>query len=58
MRHAAGKKLSEEQVAEDVQYAMDLKYPPGSFVFNGTDEDDCLYYLPDYKELSICREMA
>jgi hypothetical protein len=38
--HAAGKKLSEEQVAEARQYAKDLKYPPGSLVFNGTDEDD------------------
>ena len=53
MRHAAGKKLSEEQVAEAVQYAKDLKYPLGSFVFNGTDEDDCLYCLPDNKELSV-----
>jgi hypothetical protein len=27
-------------------------------VCNGTDEDDFLYYLPDNKEISICREMA
>jgi hypothetical protein len=27
-------------------------------VFNGTDEDDFLYYLPNNKEVSICREMA
>jgi hypothetical protein len=27
-------------------------------VFNGTDEDDFLYCLPDNKELSVCREMA
>jgi hypothetical protein len=40
VRHAAGKKLLEEQVAEARQYAKDLKYPPGSLVFNGTDEDD------------------
>jgi hypothetical protein len=25
-------------------------------VFNGTDEDDFLYCLPDNKELSVCRE--
>jgi hypothetical protein len=27
-------------------------------VFNGTDKDDFLYYLPDNKELSVYREMA
>jgi hypothetical protein len=27
-------------------------------VFNGTDEDDFLYCLPDNKEISICREIA
>jgi hypothetical protein len=27
-------------------------------VFNGTNEDDFLYCLPDNKELSVCREMA
>jgi hypothetical protein len=27
-------------------------------VYNGTDEDDFLYCLPDKKEISICREMA
>jgi hypothetical protein len=27
-------------------------------VFNGTTEDDFLYYLPDNKELSVYREMA
>jgi hypothetical protein len=58
MRHAAGKKLSEEQVAEARQYAKDLKYPPESLVYNGTDEDDFLYYLPDSKEISVCREIA
>jgi hypothetical protein len=43
VRHAAGKKLSEEQDAEARQYAKDLKYPRGSLVFNGTNEDDFLY---------------
>jgi hypothetical protein len=41
-----------------MQYAKDLKYPPGSLVFNGTDEDDFLYCLPDNKEISVCGEMA
>jgi hypothetical protein len=56
--HAARKKLSGEQIAEGMHYAKDLKYPPGSLVFNGTDEDNFLYCLPDNKEISVCREMA
>jgi hypothetical protein len=47
VRHAAGKKLTEEQITEARQYAKDLKYPAGSLVYNGTDEDDFLYFLPD-----------
>jgi hypothetical protein len=58
VRHAAGKKLIEEQIAEARQYAKDLKYPTGSLVYNGTDEDDFLYCLPDNKEISVCREMT
>jgi hypothetical protein len=58
VRHLAGKKLSEEQVAEAVQYAKDLKYPSGSLVFNDTDEYDFLYCLLGNKEISICREMV
>ena len=27
-------------------------------MFNGTDEDDFLYCLPDNKEISVCREIA
>jgi hypothetical protein len=27
-------------------------------VFNGTNEDDFLYCLPDNKEISFCREIA
>jgi hypothetical protein len=27
-------------------------------VFNGTDEDDFLYSLPDNKEIFVCREIA
>ena len=27
-------------------------------MFNGTNEDDFLYCLPDNKEISVCREMA
>jgi hypothetical protein len=58
IRHASGKILSKEEIFEAKHYARELKYPKGALVFNGTDEDDFLYCLPDNKELSICREMA
>jgi hypothetical protein len=57
VRHASGKQLSEEQVAEVQHYAMDLKYPLGSLVYGGNDEDDFLYCLLDSKEIHVCREM-
>jgi hypothetical protein len=58
IRHASGKKLSEEEIAEAKHYARELKYPKGALVFNGTDEDDFLYCLSNNKEISVCREMA
>jgi hypothetical protein len=58
VRHASGKKLSEEEIFEANHYAKELKYPKGALVFNGTDEEDFLYCLPDNKELSVCREMS
>jgi hypothetical protein len=58
IRHASGKRLSEEEVFEAKHYARELKYPKGALVFNGTDEDDFLYCLPNNKELSIYQEMA
>jgi hypothetical protein len=58
IRHALGKRLSEEEIFEAKHYARELKYPKGALVFNGTGEDDFLYCLPDNKELSVCREMA
>jgi hypothetical protein len=36
---------------------MDLKYPRGSLVYGGDDEEDILYCLPDNKEINVCREM-
>jgi hypothetical protein len=57
VRHASGKQLLEEQIAEARQYARDLKYPQGSLVYSGTDEDRFLYCLSDNKEISVCREM-
>ena len=58
VRHASGKKLSEEEVFEANHYAKELRYPKGALVFNGTNEEDFLYCLPDNKELLVCREMA
>jgi hypothetical protein len=58
MRHASGTKLSNEQIVEAQHYVRDLQYPRGSLVFNGDDEDDFLYCLPDNKEIHVCREMA
>jgi hypothetical protein len=58
IRHASGKRLSEEGIFEAKHYARELKYLKGALVFNGTDEDDFLYCLPDNKELLVCREMA
>jgi hypothetical protein len=46
VRHASGKKLSEEEIFEASHYVRELKYPKGAVVFNGTDEDDFLYCLP------------
>jgi hypothetical protein len=58
IRHASWKKLSKEEILEARHYAQKLKYPKGALVFNGTDKDDFLYYLPDNKEISVCREIA
>jgi hypothetical protein len=58
IRHASGKRLSEEEIAEAIHYARELKYPKGALVYNGIDEDDFLYCVPDNKEISVCREMA
>jgi hypothetical protein len=57
IRHASGKKLSEEEIMEAKHYARELKYPKGALVYNGTDEDDFLYCLPDNKEIFVYREM-
>ena len=58
IRHASGKRLSEEEISEAKHYARELQYPKGALVFNGTTEDDFLYCLPNNKELSVCREMG
>jgi hypothetical protein len=58
IQHVSGKRLSEEEIAEAKHYAQEMKYPKGALVYNGTDEDDFLYCLPDNKEISVCWEMA
>jgi hypothetical protein len=57
IRHASGKQLTEEQIAEVQHYAKDLKYPRGSLVYGGDDEEDFLYCLPYNKEINACCEM-
>jgi hypothetical protein len=54
VRHASGKQLSSEQFAEVQHYAKELRYPQGSLVFGGDNEDDFLYYLPVSKEINVC----
>jgi hypothetical protein len=58
IRHASGKKPSEEEILEARHYARKLKYPKGALVFNGSDENDFLYCLPGNKEISICRKIG
>jgi hypothetical protein len=53
VRHASGKKLSEEEIFEANHYARELKYPKGALVFNGTDEYDFLYCLPEQRIIRL-----
>jgi hypothetical protein len=54
IRHVSGKKLSQEEILEARHYAQRLKYPKGALVFNGSNEEDFLYCLPDNKEIFVC----
>jgi hypothetical protein len=56
--HTWGGKLNTEQIAKVQEYVEDLKYPSGSLVYGGNDEDDYLYYLLDSREIEVCREMT
>jgi hypothetical protein len=58
IRHASGKGLSQEEKLEARHYAQKLKYPKGALVFNGSGEEDFLFYLSDNKEISVCREIG
>lgn len=57
IRNAWGGKLTFEQIAEVQDYAEDLKYPSGSLIYGGNDENDNLFCLPDSREIEVCREM-
>jgi hypothetical protein len=52
-----GKQLSADQLAETQHCAKEPKYPQGSLVYRGDNEDDFLYCPPDSKEVNVCREM-
>jgi hypothetical protein len=58
IRHASGKRFSQEEERETQHYAQKLKYLKGALVFNGSGEQDFLYYLSDNKEISICWEIG
>jgi hypothetical protein len=58
IRHASGKELSQEEMLEARHYTQKLKYLKGVLVFNGSDEEDFLYCLPDNKEISVCWEIG
>jgi hypothetical protein len=57
IHHASGKQLTQRQVAEAQHYAKELKYPRGSLVYEGGEENDFLYCLPDNKEIDVYQEM-
>jgi hypothetical protein len=57
IRHASRKQLTKEQIAKVHHYAKFLRYPRGSLVYGGNDEDDFLYCLLDNKEIDVCREI-
>jgi hypothetical protein len=56
--HALGKTFSKEEKREAQHYAQKLKYPKGALVFNGSEEEDFLYCLPDNKEISVSQEIG
>jgi hypothetical protein len=58
IHHASGKELSQEEMLEARHYAQKLKYLKGALVYNGSNEEDFLYCLPDNKEISVCQEIG
>jgi hypothetical protein len=57
IRHTSGKQLTQRQIAEAQHYTKELKYPRGSLVYEGDEENDFLYCLPHNKEIDVYREM-
>jgi hypothetical protein len=47
IRHASGKRLSKEEIAQAKYYVRELKYPKGALVYNGTDEDGQKYGISE-----------
>jgi hypothetical protein len=58
IRHASGKRLSQEEKLEALHYAQKLKYSKWALVFNGSGEEDFLYCLSDNKEIPVWREIG
>jgi hypothetical protein len=58
LQHASGKELLQKEILEAQHYAQKLKYPKGALVFNGSNEEDFRYCLPNNKEISVCREIG
>jgi hypothetical protein len=46
VRHASGKRLSEEEKREAQYCAQKLKYPKGALIFNGRWEEDFVRNMP------------
>jgi hypothetical protein len=57
IRRASVGNQTSKQIAEVQHHAKDLKYPPGSLVYRGNDEDDYLYFLPNSREIQVRCEM-
>jgi hypothetical protein len=57
IHHVSGKQLTQRHIAEAHHYAKELKYPRGSLVYEGDEENDFLYCFPHSKEINVCREM-
>jgi hypothetical protein len=53
-----GRNYPKKEIIEARHYAQKLKYPKGALVFNGTNENDFMYCLPNNKEISVCWEIA
>jgi hypothetical protein len=58
IRHASRKKIIQRRNLRSQALRPEAKISKGALVFNGNDEDDFLYYLPDNKEIFVCREIA